>query len=704
MKVMQVLPTLEVGGVERGVIDLARAMKRLGHETVVVSAGGPLVAELKRLGVPHYELAVHRKSLWTLRLVPRLAEIIRKERVDVVHARSRVPAWISWLAARQASVPFVTTCHGYYSKHLLSRVMGWGKRVIVISRIIGRHMIDHFGVSADKIRLIHRGVDLQQFSAGPVSVRGRRKTGDEVFRIINVGRFSPIKGQVEFLRAVHLLRRRVPSLEVLLAGSEGRGKHKYTETIRRTVEQLGLESCVQLLGTRRDIPELLGRCDLLVLSTLVPEAFGRVLIEAGAVGVPVLSTHVGGVLDILEDGVNGSLVPAGDVDAMAEAMLVLWRDPEKAARMARALQEKVVSQFSLDEMAERNVAVYEEVRRLRKILVIKLGAMGDVILVTPSLRMLRQRFPEACLCLLTDKKNASAVSGSPYVNEIFPVDRRKMRNPLYLLKLAKKLRQEEFDVSVDFQNSKWTHLLAFAGGVTQRYGFKRGPLGFLLNRPDQGFDVKEPPVKHQFRILSKLGVRELDDRLELSPDPESEERMETALEIFRAVPGAKKIGLVMGSSPQWPAKRWPREHFEALAGRLIRELRACLVLIGSPGEEGLSEEWRKAHEGRVLDLIGQTSPQDLISLAKRLDLVVTGDTAPLHVAAAMQTKIIAFFGPTDPGRHMPAAFGAVVLSRRLACQPCYSGECKASDKLACLRQISVSEVFETARRLLGSPS
>jgi glycosyltransferase involved in cell wall biosynthesis len=146
MKVLQILPSLQVGGVERGVIDLARAMKKKGEDTVVISSGGELVAELQKTGIPHYTLPVHQKSLFSLSLVPKIMEVIQRERVDIVHARSRVPAWLAWLAARRTGTPFVTTCHGYYARHPLSTVMGWGKRVIVISNVIGRHMIDDFHV------------------------------------------------------------------------------------------------------------------------------------------------------------------------------------------------------------------------------------------------------------------------------------------------------------------------------------------------------------------------------------------------------------------------------------------------------------------------------------------------------------------------------------------------------------------------------
>ena len=147
MNILQILPELNVGGVETGTLDLAKYLVRSGHKAVVVSNGGELVKELESCGAIHYRLPVHKKSLLSIiRMVSRLSEIIRQERIDIVHARSRVPAWIAFFAARKTNTVFITTCHGYYKKHPLSEVMGWAKRVIVLSNVIARHMIDDFGV------------------------------------------------------------------------------------------------------------------------------------------------------------------------------------------------------------------------------------------------------------------------------------------------------------------------------------------------------------------------------------------------------------------------------------------------------------------------------------------------------------------------------------------------------------------------------
>lgn len=699
MKILQILPSLQVGGVERGVIDIVRGLKQRGHESVVISSGGELVAELQKMGITHYEFPVHKKSLFSLGLVGRIVEVIRRERVDIVHARSRVPAWLAWFAACRARVPFVTTCHGYYSVHPFSSIMGWGQRVIAISQVIGRHMIDDFGVSPERIRLIHRGVDLSQFSFRPKVITGPKNTAKTPFRILNVGRLSPIKGQLEFLKAIYRLKQELPQIEGRLVGSEGKGKHKYTDEIRKTIRQLGLEKNVKLLGTRRDIPELLQQADLLVLSTLVPEGFGRVVVEAGAVGVPVIATRLGGVLDIIEDGENGLLVAPGDTEGMAQAMFSVLSDRSRAQQFAVKLREKVEKFFTLDRMAEETIKVYEEAKKRKKILVLKLGAAGDVILAVPSLRMIRDRFPDSYLAVLVDRNLACLLSNSPYIDEVIPIDRRRLSEASYLLKTAKRLRREGFDLSVDLQNSKWTHLVSALSGIPERFGFRRGGFGFLLTTSDPSFHVKEPPVKHQFRILSKLGVRKFEEALELWPDPASEERFESLLPRSESEK-IRYVGLVMGSSPQWPTKRWPVESFQGLAERLIRECRCRIVLIGSGEDRVLAENFTEDSEN-ILNFLGKTSLVDLISLIKRLDVLVTGDTAPLHVAGAMKTKIVALFGPTDPKPHMPPGNGAIVFVRSLACRPCYQGKCRNPDELACLRRISVQEIFQAVRTQLG---
>jgi glycosyltransferase involved in cell wall biosynthesis len=355
MKILQILPELNVGGVERGTLDLARYLVDHGHTSVVVSHGGALVASLQAQGSRHYILPVHRKNIFTAwHCVKELRRIIIDEKVDVVHARSRVPAWIAYFATRKTDAEFVTTCHGYYSQNFMSRIMGWGKRVIVISDVIGRHMIEHFGVHPQNIRLIHRSVDLDKFKFR------ERPQGRSSVVVSIIGRITPLKGHTYFLQAMAKVIRLMPFVRVRVIGDVPAEKQDYKESLMLLTRRLGIAGQVEFLGNRADIPQLLNETDILVLSTVTQEAFGRVLIEAQAVGVPVVATKVGGVLDVVEHEKTGLLVLPKDPDGIAGAVMRLVNDRKLADTMAALARKRVEMKYTIEEMASKTLAVYDE--------------------------------------------------------------------------------------------------------------------------------------------------------------------------------------------------------------------------------------------------------------------------------------------------------------------------------------------------------
>src|SRR3989338_4111991 len=245
MNVLQILPELKSGGVERGTVDLAKYLLRNGHRSVVVSAGGSLVGDLTSAGVTHYALPVHKKSPFSvIRSIRSLTKIIVMEKIDIIHARSRVPALIAFFVSRRTHVPFVTTCHGFYSKHLLSRLMGWGKLVIVASHIIGKRMRDDFGVSHHKIRLIHRGVNLEEFKWRPFEPEKFKK---EVV-IGMIGRITPIKGHSLFLKSMARVTRVFPNIKIQIIGDAP--KPQYKEELLMLSRRVGLGDAGGGLGTR----------------------------------------------------------------------------------------------------------------------------------------------------------------------------------------------------------------------------------------------------------------------------------------------------------------------------------------------------------------------------------------------------------------------------------------------------------------------
>ncbi len=700
MKVLQILPQLNYGGVEIGTIDLAKALIEKKHKAYVISGGGELVGELIKIGAHHYELPVHKKSIKTLAMINKVRSFIDKEGIDIVHARSRVPAWVAYFATRKSRAKFITTCHGYYSTHFMSKVMGWGERVIVISRTIGRHMIDDFGVIPERITLIHRGINIGKYTFDGNRYAPDRMQAKEKFIIVNVGRLTPIKGHEYFIKAIHLVYHHYPQIEAWIIGGGAKGKKKYEERLKILVEKLGMSNTVKFFGVEENIPQLLKKVDLLVLSTTYPEGFGRVIVEAGASGVAVVATKVGGVPDIIEDGKHGLLVPPKDEYKMSDAIVKVIRNQPLARTLALNLQKKVESAFTVEKMINKTIEVYEEVRAERRILVIKLGALGDIILAVPSLRMIRKKYPKGFIAVLVDSNLTSCLAKCPYIDEIIPYKRNDKKSRFrHMRMIIKKVRKYSFDVSVDFQNTTKTHLMAFLSGVTARYGYRRGIFGRFLTHGVGSFRDPLPPVQHQFRVLSLLGISELDEQLELWPQEEDYHYIDNLFGTAWVNSKQKKVGLVLSASQRWETKKWPIDYFIELAKKLIHELGCIIVLIGDERCQDERNRFRSHIKAQVVDMIGRTTINQLAALMDRINCVVSSDTAPLHVASAMKTKIVSLFGPTDPRRHMPPGGHHKVLRRNLACSPCYKERCPENHH-RCMREINVEEVFESVKTQL----
>ena len=374
MHVLQLVPSLRVGGVERGVLDISKGLIARGHRVSVVSSGGPLVEPLTRLGAAHYQAPVHDKSpvtMWSC--VPLVTQIIRSTGVDVVHARSRVPGWIGWCAARRAQRPFVTTAHGFYAPHAASRVMTWGRVVIAPSEALGRYLVETFGLPRERLRVIPRGLDTEAFTLRPPRV-----VREGPWCIGLFGRLSPLKGQEVALRSCAELLRRGRPVVLCLAGDapEAPGRR----ALETAIAGLHLEQAVEWWGVRDDMPAAIADVDVVVMPSTYPESFGRSAIEAQAVGRPVVASRVGALPELIEDGATGLLVPPRDPVALADAVERFLTDAPLRARCVEAARRRVEERWSLDGMVDKTLAVYDECLTRPRILVWKLSALGDVIL------------------------------------------------------------------------------------------------------------------------------------------------------------------------------------------------------------------------------------------------------------------------------------------------------------------------------------
>ncbi|MEA3328135.1 MAG: GT4 family glycosyltransferase PelF [Candidatus Omnitrophota bacterium] len=694
MKILQILPELNVGGVERGVVDLARRLVLAGHQAVVISNGGRLVSQLESLGVKHYLLPVNKKSLFSIwSMIKKVENILRKENVSIVHARSRVPAWIAYFACRRSNTKFITTAHGYYNTHFFSRVMGWGKRVITPSQPIAKRMIEQFGVPEEKIRLVPRGLDLNEFSFQKKDT----VPGNEVV-VGFIGRITPLKGHVYFIKAISKVARKIPGLKVLIVGDSPAGKHNYKEQIMLLARRLGLTPYIKFLGTRADIPDILAELDILVMASTAPEAFGRVLIEAGAAGIPVVATKIGGVVDIVDNEKTGLLVAPRDPQQMAEAIIRLIKDKNLAVSLAEAAREKVAKEFNLDLMAERTINVYKEVEKETKILITKFGSAGDLILVIPSLRAIRKRFPGSKITLLVEPGYLEIIQRCSYLDDIVTYDRRqKDRFLKRTIRLVNRLKQVDFDMVIDFQNTLRSHLISYLSCAPKRYGYARGIGKFLLTDKAGDFKAVMPPLKHQLRVLNLLGIDKMNEKLELWPSKEDEKKISNLFLNSGMKPGQLLVGINPGGSKRWVTKRWPLEKFAKLSNRLSQQLKAKILITGIGEETELGKKLVSLMKKNPINVIGRTTPGQLACLIKRCQVYVTGDSAPMHVAAAMGTKLVALFGPTNPVRHLPSGNGHIVIKKQLKCSPCYKPNCL---KHSCMEEITVDEVLDAVKKQL----
>jgi lipopolysaccharide heptosyltransferase II len=692
MNILQLIPRLDVGGAETTTIDLSLELTKRGHKVIVVSAGGRLVKTLEEAGVSHYLLPVDKKSPWSIwRTVPRLVKIVRKENIEIVHARSRAPGWIAYFACRKTGVAFVTTCHGYYRQHFFSRVMGWARRVIVASESIKQHMIKDFNVDEKIIRIIPRGVDLAKFPLRTVNTAERAK-GE--YKIGIIGRLSPIKGHYYFFQAIAKLRRSFPYLRAQVVGEPRKGKRDYLEKLKMFTRQLGIDRFVDFLGTRADVASILSGLDVLVLATTTQEAFGRVIIEAMAVGVPVVATRVGGVVDIIQDGVNGLLVEPKDSQAIARAISTIIKNDSLQQKLVIEGRKSVENKFNLAQMFDNNIKVYTEACTQQRILVVKFSAIGDVVLITPSLRAIREKFPGAYIAVLTKKTAAEILKNCPYIDEVIVHRSNGLKG---FFATVRNLQCKNFDLLIDFQNNRKSRLYGWFSRIALRYGYANGKFSFLLNhrqknRKDLG------PVEHQFGILSLLGISFKDARLELWPSAQEKIWAKEFLRSAGLKENEKLVGMNLGASPRWQTKRWPLEYFAKLVDALA-DTGVKTIIFGSKEEDVLVNKLLPLAKARPIVASGKTDLNQLTALLAQCSVFLTSDSAPLHIAQAMHIPTVVFFGPTDPGRHVACSEQTVILSSDVACQPCYKTKCAS---LECLKKISVNDVLVSIKRLLSS--
>lgn len=366
LTVLQLLPALESGGVERGTLEVAHALVERGHRALVISAGGRLVAPLTESGAEHFNWPIGVKSVKTLLLAGRLRRFMTEHKIDIVHARSRVPAWVAWLAWRGmhplTRPRFVTTVHGLYGVNRYSGIMARGEAVIAVSETVRDYILHNYPDTLPwRISVIHRGVDSAQYPHGWQPAAAWQEgffaqfpsaRGKQILTL--PGRITRLKGHEDFIELIGRLKRRGLSVHGLIVGGASSSKQRYLQKLRYRVRSAGLESDISFTGQRDDMKSILAISNLVLSLSTQPESFGRTTLEALRLGVPTAGYAHGGVAEILRRIYPAGLLPFGDID-------------ESCRRVGQLLtQPPVVPEdnfFPLQSMLDQTIALYEQMAR-----------------------------------------------------------------------------------------------------------------------------------------------------------------------------------------------------------------------------------------------------------------------------------------------------------------------------------------------------
>lgn len=362
LTILQLLPALSSGGVERGTLEVGEYLVAQGHRSIVISSGGRLVKTLLAQGSEHIDWPIGKKSLLTLGLVARLRRLLIEEKVDILHVRSRFPAWIAYLAWKEMSPEhrpaLVTTVHGTYSVSPYSAVMTKGERVIVISSMIYDYVIDNYDLEPKKLRLIYRGVDAKKFPFGyqprEAWLRDWFKAFPETSNkkyLLLPARITKWKGHEDFINLIAQVKQHTADFHALIVGEVKDDKKPYFKKLNKMVKHYGLDDHISFIGHRDDLREIMAISHIVYSLSTKPEAFGRTTLEALNLGVPVIGYAHGGVDEQL-----ATILPEGNIEVgnVTEAAMLTLNWLNKPPTFA------INDAFSLDNMLKKTLAVYDE--------------------------------------------------------------------------------------------------------------------------------------------------------------------------------------------------------------------------------------------------------------------------------------------------------------------------------------------------------
>jgi len=357
MRIIQLLPELNEGGVERGVVESNREYVKLGHESYVISKGGKLAQQVNLDGGKHITLDVCSKNIFSIcHRVRDLKKILIEIKPDILHVRSRVPAWLLFFANKSLKIKVVSTVHGFNSVGFYSKIMTKADGVICVSHSIKEYIQRNYNTKDNIITIIPRGIDTKVFNVNNTNnnfITNFKKEYElkEKFVVSIVGRVTQLKDYETFIKAIYEIKKTIPDIKALIVGGVRADKKEYYESLKILINNTGLQKDVVFTGSKNEIAEVYQLSDVIVSSSKKPESFGRAVAEAIAMNTPVVATNHGGVKDIILEGINGYFFKIGDEHALCKKII-------EAKELKFDGFKYISEKFSLNSMINNTIAVY----------------------------------------------------------------------------------------------------------------------------------------------------------------------------------------------------------------------------------------------------------------------------------------------------------------------------------------------------------
>lgn len=364
--ILQVLPSLISGGVERGTIDIANALSERKYGSFIASSGGKLTKMLNK-EVFHFTINTFSKNPYRIyRNINLLKKIIKENDIDIIHARSRAPAWSCYFAAKSTNIKFITTFHGIYNhqnfaKRYYNSIMTKSDKTIAVSKFVKNHI--EIIYKKENIDVIYRGCDTDYFNPQSINKIQSNNLKKDLFNydlpiILLPGRLTDWKGHLYLLESMKLLK---PKTNCLIVGDD-KNHHNYREKLNNFIDDNNLVAYVKILPNQNDIIRFYDIADIIVSASTRPEAFGRIIVEGQSMQKLVIATNIGGACETIINDKTGFTVPINDTEEFRKKIeYVLDLTKAEKEQITTNARLNVIKNFSLKSMIDKTMDIYDNI-------------------------------------------------------------------------------------------------------------------------------------------------------------------------------------------------------------------------------------------------------------------------------------------------------------------------------------------------------